>query len=94
VREARAVIGSLRGGQERFADLAYPELVARPLDTVERLYERYGWKLEAAARDRMQSCLRQRPRNRFGTHRYSLEQFDLDGAEIDRAFDGFAGYCV
>ena len=75
---------------ERFLDVAYADLVAAPLATVERLYEFLGWPLSSEARQSMERFLSENPRNKYGAHRYALADFGLDRAlEKQR----FARYC-
>ena len=75
---------------ERFFDVAYTDLVAAPLATVERLYEFLGWPLSSEARESMNSFLSENPRNKYGAHRYTLADFGLDRA---RETQRFARYC-
>ena len=75
---------------ERFFDVAYADLVAAPLATVERLYEFLGWPLSSEARESMDSFLSENPRNKYGAHRYTLADFGLDRA---RETQRFARYC-
>ncbi len=75
---------------EQFVDVAYADLVAAPLATVERLYEFLGWPLSSEARESMESFLRENPRNKYGAHRYTLADFGLDRA---RETQRFARYC-
>ena len=75
---------------ERFFDVAYADLVAAPLATVERLYEFLGWPLSSETRESMASFLSENPRDKYGAHRYTLADFGLDRA---RETQRFARYC-
>ena len=43
--------------EERWIDVNYIDLVENPLAVVQRIYERFDWRLEPAARDDMQAWL-------------------------------------
>jgi hypothetical protein len=61
--------------------------VADPLGEVERLDARLGLELSGAARQRMTRWIgRDHHRRRGRPHRYSLADFGLDPAEVDRRF--------
>lgn len=94
MRQAREVVSRLPDHQARCIDIAYEDLTSRPLDTVKRLYRHFGLELGSQALCRMQKYLRQRPKDQFGKHRYSLSQFALDAGEIERAFEGMQAYCT
>ncbi len=75
---------------ERFLDVAYTDLVAAPLATVERLYAFLGWPLSSDARESMARFLSVNPKDKHGAHHYGLSDFGLDRAlETQR----FARYC-
>ena len=88
MRRARETVERLPDRQRQCTDIAYRDLASHPLETVERLYRHFGLDLGGEALRRMQQYLRQRPKNQFGKHRYSLEQFNVDAGEIERAFAG------
>lgn len=75
---------------ERFFDIAYTELVAAPLATMERLYEFLGWRLSSEVRASMERFLSENPRNKHGAHRYALSDFGLNRAVVTQRF---ARYC-
>ena len=72
------------------ADVAYSELVASPIVTVERLYEHLGWPVSVKARAAMQDYLTANPKDAHGTHRYTLQAFGLDRRQERQRF---ARYC-
>lgn len=75
---------------ERVVDVSYPELVAAPLTTVERIYDHMGWPVSVAVRRAMEDYLTANPGNARGAHRYSLQAFGLDRRQEARRF---AHYC-
>ena len=86
----RSLDARANGPGEQFFDIAYADLVAAPLDAVERLYDYLGWPLSSEARESMQRFLDANPKNKYGAHRYGLADFGLDLALEARRF---AGYC-
>ena len=94
LRQAREVTSNLHDRQTRCLDISYDALTQRPIDTIARVYRHFGLELSAIARRRMETYVRQHPKDRYGKHRYSLTQFDLDAAEIGRTFDGLETKCV
>lgn len=75
---------------DRFLDIAYEEVAASPLATVERIYDYLGWSLSDDARTAMSAFLTANPKDKYGEHRYSLEAFGLDR---DTELKRFATYC-
>lgn len=74
--------------KERWVDVAYVDLVRDPLAAVRAIYDRFGWRLEPAAVDRMEAWRsRQAERRRRETrHRYRLEDYGLTAEGVDAAF--------
>lgn len=67
-------------------DVQYADIVAEPLGTMSRVYEFFGDDLGGAAHDAMRRHVESRPKGRFGTHGYDLEQFGLDAHELTERF--------
>jgi hypothetical protein len=93
-RWARALESSLLiradAPSSQFLDVAYGDIETEPLGAVERVYAFLGWPLSDEARARMQAFLAANPKDKHGAHRYTLEQFGLDG---DRLAARFQAYC-
>jgi hypothetical protein len=75
--------------ESQILDLSMREIVSTPMAAVERIYRHFGLELSSEARERMRAYLARHPKDEFGTHRYSLEDFALDAAEVDAAFKGY-----
>ena len=73
----------------QFVDVAYADLVARPLDTLATLYARLGLALTPAARERMAAHLAAKPRGRHGIHRYGLDDFGFGAGDVDRLYAAY-----
>jgi len=75
-----------RVGDERFVDVFMDDLVARPIETVARIYDRFGLVLDAATERRMRAWLAANPQHKHGAPRYALEQFGLELGDVRDAF--------
>jgi hypothetical protein len=71
---------------QRVRHVQYTDLVARPLEVVQEIYDHFGLKPSAGQAERMQTWLTTSRRSRYAGHAYSLEQFGLT-AESVRAAD-------
>ncbi|MBK6289310.1 MAG: sulfotransferase [Gammaproteobacteria bacterium] len=70
-----SILELLESGQiptERVHHLLYARLIEQPLEALHTLYADFGSELEPAARKAMQDYLAQKPRGKFGKHRYSV----------------------
>jgi hypothetical protein len=74
---------------DRVIDVHYADTVNDPIGTVGRIYEHFGLPLTTAAEEGVRRYLHDNPRDKHGTHRYSLEDFGLARAEVDAAFASY-----
>jgi hypothetical protein len=79
-----------RAPPEQFLDIAYESIERAPLDTVERVYDFLGWPLTEDARAAMQRFLDANPKDKHGTHRYTLEEFGLDAGALRKRFSAYS----
>lgn len=56
------------------ADSRYQDLMNDPLSCIERIYAHFGMSLAANARQRMQDCLVNKPKGKFGQHDYNVDE--------------------
>jgi hypothetical protein len=73
----------------RVHDVSYRDLVRDPIRVVAGVYERLGLALSTEAEAGMRTWLAEIPQNKHGRHRYSLEQFGLDRAAVERIVPGY-----
>jgi len=76
----------------QFFDVAYPELVRDPLAVVIGLYRHFGRELSREAEQAMRLFVACHPKDRWGAHRYSLQEFGLQPAEERRKFREYMEY--
>jgi hypothetical protein len=69
-----------------FQDVYYAKLVADPIGTVEKLYHAFGMDLTGEAEIRMKRYLKNNPKDKHGSHIYSLAQFGLDRETVWKRF--------
>ena len=82
----RAIAFRERAGDAMFADVLMSDLMVRPIETVTRVYERFGLVLGGEAERRMRAWLQANPQGKHGAHRYTFEEFGLDRSEVRREF--------
>jgi hypothetical protein len=68
----------------RVFDVRYADLIADPLATVQRVYDHFDLSVPTDMERRAHAWLRRNPRHKHGVHRYALEAFGTDRAEIDQ----------
>lgn len=73
----------------QFVDVAYADLMARPLDTLAALYARLGLALGADARQRLAAYLAAKPRGKHGVHRYALADFGFTADAVARLYAAY-----
>ena len=71
---------------DRVVDVHYEDTVQDPGGTVRRVYEHFGLPMTPAVEAAVTGYLAENPRDKHGTHRYTLEEFGLDRDEVDEAF--------
>lgn len=87
LRRAMAVRNSV--AHDRVFDVHYRDTVDDPVGTVRRIYEHFGFEVTPDVERGVRTYLADNPRNKHGAHRYSLEEFGLDQAEVDAAFSAY-----
>ncbi len=70
---------------ERFLDLYYVDLMADPVGSVRNVYASFDLPFPEGLEERIREFLHRNPKDRFGKHRYCLEEFGLGlGEEKER----------
>ncbi len=75
---------------QQFVDVRYKDLVADPVETIRSIYDRCGVDFTDSHRFAITNYLDAKPKAKHGEHRYALEQFELDAAEIR---ERYGRYC-
>jgi hypothetical protein len=71
---------------DRLLDLPFPALVNQPERTIRAIYDYAGEPLSEVSLQRMLDWNHSNPQNKYGKHRYSLEQYGLDAKGIQQTF--------
>jgi hypothetical protein len=70
----------------RICDVAFRDFMGDPAGTLGRIYGKLGLDFTDAALDAMTGYLNNRPREKYGRHSYSLEQFGMTARDIAPLF--------
>lgn len=66
----------------RFQDVPFQGLIKDPVKTLRRVYEGMGREFTAAHAERIQKYLAEKPRGKFGVHKYTPEEWGFTAAEL------------
>jgi len=77
------------GAAAQFLAVRFADLVGREIEQVRRIYAHFDMPLRPEAEARMRRFLAENPRDKHGTHRYSL---DFAGLDAERLRPRFADY--
>lgn len=67
-------------------NVLYDDIVERPVETMDKLYAEMGLALDDETRAAIVQRVADHPRGAGGGHHYSLEQFGIEPARVDRLF--------
>ncbi len=87
VREAR----SPTFPPDQILHLRYRDVVQRPIETVQRLYDHFGMRLSAPAQTAMQQLVKAQPRGGYGANHYSFTSHFIDPDELRTRFAEYVG---
>lgn len=75
--------------ESMWMDVHYKELVANPLTTAEKILAFANVATEEKELALLQSYISSNPKNKHGSHQYSLEQFGLDEPSLSERFKNY-----
>lgn len=78
-----------RIGEDRFLDVSYHDVMASPVRTVERIYERFGRQVSEAHRAAIHDWLANNPQTKHGVHKYAMDEFGLNAEATNRQFGDY-----
>ena len=87
--EARSTAEADPSCEATFVDIHYRDLAPDPIAVIQKVYEVLGVELRGRVKERMQSYLAEKPQNKHGKHKYSLEKFGLNREEIGERFNEY-----
>jgi len=75
--------------EAQILDLRFEDFVSDQVGTIQKIYTHFGWDLTDTALDKMKSFLAQNPKDKYGAHEYSLEDFGLTEQGINKQFSNY-----
>ena len=81
-REVRARLGE----SGSIVDVDYTQLVKNPVETVRGIYDHFAVPWSDDYEERLQSFVNRQPKDKYGKHHYTPEQFGQSSRELDAHF--------
>lgn len=78
-----------RTSGEQFYDVYYNDLIQNPIGTVRQIYNHFSYDFTPEHEANINHWIADNPKNKYGTHRYSLEAFGLDETTVNQKFDRY-----
>lgn len=75
--------------ENQIIDLQFEDFVKDQLGTVKKIYQKFDWKLDNDSEERMKQFLIQHPKDKHGTHNYTLKDFGLTEAQINEKYGNY-----
>lgn len=85
----RAIKDREKADPKRFYDVNYVDFIKEPLKTIRQIYDYFGYEFSDRVEESVKKCIEANPQHKRGVHRYTLEQFGLDSAEVTRRFANY-----
>jgi hypothetical protein len=89
VGPSRTIAARAQADPSRFFDVPYPDLLVDPIGTVRAVCDHFGYEFGREYESRARHWLAANPQHKHGVHRYSLDDFGLDSATVNRHFAGY-----
>ncbi len=78
--------------EEQIIDLKFEDFVGNQLEVVKKIYQRFNWKLSDEAQQNMEMFLARNPKDKYGAHQYTLEDFGLNDSDINEQFKDYNSF--
>ena len=85
--QATAVRATAAEGQ--ILDIQYADLVTNPIATVQHIYAHHGYEFTSAFEAAMRQWLVANRQHKHGAHRYTLEEYGLNEAQVHEDFSEY-----
>ena len=89
IRRALAFRANDTQESARFIDIAFKDFIADPMQVVERIHTHFERPLTEAGYEAMSNYITNRPREKFGKHKYTAEQFGFTEEEYAPLFKDY-----
>lgn len=70
--------------------VGYNAIASKPLEVIRSIYQQAGYALSGSSEAAMQAYLEKRPKNLYGEHLYSPEQFGICAAKVEQLFSAYS----
>lgn len=91
--QRQAILKAMRArgaaGEDMFHDVSFHDMMADPVRTVGRIYERFGLQMSTTHAARIREWLERNPPNKHGVHKHSPEEFGMDAKRINQDFAAY-----
>jgi hypothetical protein len=77
---------------DQIIHIQFEDFVIGQVDTIKRIYERFGWNLSDEALERFKHFLTQNPKDKHGKHAYSLKDFNLKEIQINSMYGDYIDF--
>lgn len=78
--------------EARFIDIAFKNFMSDPMAQIDRIHTHFERPLPVSSRTAMSDYLENRPRNKYGVHRYTLDEFGLSRLQHEPLFSDYRRY--
>ena len=75
--------------EEQIIDLHFEDFASDHIGTVQKIYDKFGWKLSEDTIARFQAFLAKNPRDKNGLHMYRLKDFGLTEESVNSKFSEY-----
>jgi len=69
---------------QKFTDICYPDFIKNPIENLKRIYLANGLSIDSELEQRFIQTERNNPKGKYGSHKYSIEDFGFERADLDR----------
>ncbi len=74
---------------KQICDVRFADLMNDPLKEIEKIYDYFSWPLDNNLRGQMAGFIQNNPRDKRGTHSYTLEMFHLTQKQVKQRFSSY-----
>ncbi len=74
---------------EQFIDIKFNDLIADPIQVVERIYDHFGYELKTSVKNDMVKFMEDNSRDKHGSHSYTDEEFGIDRKKDEKRFSTY-----
>lgn len=69
---------------------SYSAIASAPIDVIRSIYQHFGYELTASTEAAMRAYLQNRPKDLYGKHHYTAEQFGICAEDVEPLFSSYS----